>query len=119
MTLYHILDCFPQSTQEACIEAGVQYHQVPMDGKHYAARLINDPSGCLLGGIVRSPNGDCGFVYNRKLNKSIFYIIREAIQTTKKPFTIKKNKPPLTSQQIYGKEQLKVLKAIIDNVVQA
>ncbi len=78
MTLRYLIDCYSNTVQDACLKAGVQYIEVP-NGKHYLTKLINSPPGDFAGGIVRSPNGDCGFAYNRKTSESVFFIIREAI----------------------------------------
>ena len=115
MSLRHVLDCFPSSAKQACIEMGVQYRDVPMDGKPHDALLVNDSHGDFVGGITRSPDGVCGTVFNKKTGKSIIFFIREALPIVNEPVKIKNTPKKLTSKQIRFKAYLREMKAILDS----
>ena len=97
MSLRHVLDCFPPSAEEACIKMGVQHRDVPLDGKPHDALLIKNSHGCFIGGISRSPDGVCGFVFNRKTEQSIMFVVREVLLAVDAPVKNKNKPKKLTS----------------------
>jgi len=74
MTFHHVLSCFPNSIEQACIKVGVQYRAVPIDGKPHKTGLINDPIGFGLGVITR-PSCQGGAVINKKTGQISYFIL--------------------------------------------
>lgn len=113
MSLQHVSSYYPDASEKACVEIGLQYIKVPNDGKYHPARLINNPSGCFAGEIVISPNGDCGFAYNRKTTKRVFFVIPESFLSIK-PKQKEVKKPRKISNPIVSL-QIQAIKAMLSS----
>jgi len=103
MTLQHVLSTFPSSIEAACIKVGVEYIDVPIDGKPHETGLINDPLGWGLGVITR-PSCRGGAVINNKTGKSTLFVIPKAFLSIqpkrKKVKQPRKISNPIASLQI-------------------
>ena len=109
MTFNHVLHWLPRSIQEACIKVGVEYRDVPMDGKPHKTGLINDPLGWGLGMITRPPCQG-GAVVNRKTGQFTYFMLPEAFV----PIKDKQNNTKKISNPVV-QLHLKTMRAILGN----
>ena len=74
MTLHHVSKFLSNPIKNACIKVGVQYRDVPIDGKPHETSLLGDKSTQNQGYILRAIGGVCGQVLNKKTGRSLLFI---------------------------------------------
>ncbi len=74
MPLQHISTFLPNPIKITCKKVGVQYRDVPIDGKPHKTNLISDQSEVEQGSILRAIGGVCGRVKNDKTGESLLFI---------------------------------------------
>lgn len=74
----HIMDqSLEESAQNACASIGVNYKDVPADGRFHSADLINDPRGRGDGRIKVFPDRQGGIVWNHKSGERQFFFVNQ------------------------------------------